>query len=95
VSDPAFLHRGQRTFTEFFMRTAGAAQQQNLREQDPAEVLRGYADRAAATQFAGVLRAAYSASDPTRILAATTAEQDEEEEKREKAAFLLGNVAGT
>jgi hypothetical protein len=74
------------------MRTAGAATAVNLRAEDPAEVLRGYAERAAGTEFAAVLRAAYKGPN---VLAATTAEEEEEMAKREKEAFLLGNVAGT
>ena len=74
----------------------GGAGRVNLREQDPAEVLRSYGEAAAADAngIAGALRRAYADTQPQRLLSGKTFEQEEAEAKSAVADELRMNLAG-
>lgn len=90
AADPDFIHAYAKTFTQYFVQNSMGSS--NIREQDPTEILRGYAEKGAteATQ----LRAAYATTQPKPILAERTIEEEEEQANAEMDAFLRGNVAG-
>jgi hypothetical protein len=88
ADQPEFLTKGTRTFTQYYMQNVGIAGRTNIRTQDPTEVLRGYADKAAAERGA-VLGALATGPAAAPVLAAKTLEQ-EEEEQREEVQRLLG-----
>ena len=95
VDEPAFLHKGKKTFTENFMAQYGVSG--DWRAQDPAEALRAYADKAAEQAAKGQSWAArvYAATQPQPVLAATTIEQQVAEEKEEAQRLLgIANAAG-
>jgi WD40 repeat protein/pSer/pThr/pTyr-binding forkhead associated (FHA) protein len=92
TSDTAdFLHQPGRSFTSYYVQNS--VRGVNIREQDPAEILRAYAAKATAPQNT-MWRAAYAATQPKPILADTTIEEEEERAKEERDRFLKGNVAG-
>ena len=89
VGEPEFVHAGTRTFTQYFMHNnATAGGKTNIREQDPVDVLRGYAAKAAGAE-GSAWRAAYAVTQPGAHLASTTIEAEEEAD-REQLDRLLG-----
>ena len=92
--EPDFLTDKKLTFTQHFVQTHLVPETVNLREQDPAEVLRAYAAKAAADPEGMAMRAAYATTAPTTLLASRTLEEEEAAARSELDAFLHRNVAG-
>lgn len=92
--EPDFLTDHSRTFTQHFVRQHLVPDTVNLREQDPTEVLRAYAAKAATAPEAVAMRAAYATTQPRTLLAETTMEEEEAAARSERDAFLRRNVAG-